>query len=656
MGFKPRKNVKKLAEGGQTGNPFLGVGIQYQQIAPDVPSLDAAKIVYDNYRQNQEYLEQERAKRKPSREALMQRISQYKGTTGGKAALADAITGQLDEYEKNIKAGDMDWVFSQEATDQFSNLISASLDPSRIQELENNFNTLTSGYDFLIKNNTLENAQVSNGRILVRNKETGNTEEIPLESAREDMHEVITGKRRYEELFNARNFDASRDSFFTGVINYDNAINNLLESFRTAGGSDAVNYGSQPTQGDVQAVVDNRRALEAAKTQAKKNMSNETRSTLQGEYWNRIKSTGAAYTEAGFNAFVDGILNLQVSKMRDRKTEYRQYDDTGSGSGKEPEITSSDYSGVIREDFSVPFTDTEGWDERGSLRIVGSSYVQGDKGPVERLNISGPVYSVGGEDGIFKNTNYTAENGGRSHVVELELENVYHDGAFLMPVTTGSVYDLNRKKISDSKEDAGRLVMEGNGNDFKFAGSYLAPGTPMESMTIDVMGEDGQVAYQRTINVMRLQGDKYIEVKASPFDMYTKKDDRSWFSGGTNAKIMVPMSQDRSVVAFNANISQQRQDQEYFTGPNKSWPADPDAPGNRALEKIRKGNQRLYDYTVAQIALARANAAGDPERYRQEANRRLNEAMNEITEAAIRSNISVAKPDYTRTQNNASRQ
>jgi hypothetical protein len=654
MGFKRKKNVKKLADGGQTGNPFLGVGIQYQPVAADVPSLDAAKITYENYRKNEDYLEQERAKRQVSEEALRARISQYKGSTGGKAALTDLVVGQLRDYNKTAKANDINWLFSSEATEQRDSIIGASLDPSRIQQMENDFNTLTSGYDSMIKNNTLENAQVSNGQIITRNKETGATESVALENFNTKLHDTVSGKQRYEELFNSKNFDASKDSFFTGVINYDNAINNLLETFRTAGGADAVDYGSRQTAGDVQSVVDNKRALAAAKSQAVKNMSNETRSSLQGEYLKRIASTGAKYTQAGFDAYVDGILNLQVEKMRDRKTAYRQYDaDALNGKGKQDELTSSDYNGVVREDFDIPFTDTEGIDEGGSIKVVGSSYVQGDKGPVEMLNISGPVYTTGGEDGMFSGTNYTAENGGKAKVLETQLENVYHDGGFLLPITTGTVYDPKGKAID--KVEAGLMIMNGPEGDFKYAGSDIVKGKPMYHMTIDVMGDDGKPAYQRTVNVMELKNGNLVEVKASPFDVYTKKDDRSWFGSGTNAKIMVPMDQKRSVVAFNKNISMQRTDEKYFSGPNRSWPADPNAPGNQALLMIQKGNINLYNYVIGQIAKSRATSGEDRERYIQDVDRHINDAIMEINEASMRSNVSVAKPDFTRKESEASR-
>lgn len=656
MGFKPKKKVKKLADGGQTGNPFLGVGIQYQNIAPDVPSLDAAKIAFESYTKNQNYLEEERQKRRPSREAMINRINEYKGTEGGKAAFADMINQQLNEYDRNIAKNDINWLFSAEGTNQFQNLVSASLDPSRVQQLENNFQILSSGYDSLIKNNTLENAQVSNGQVLVRDKETGESRQIALEEFNSNLHDTITGKQRYNELFKSRNYDAAKDSFYTGVQNYDYAIDNLLSAFKDAGGSQAVDYGSQQTVGDIQSQVKNKMALDAAKAQATKNLSNESRSALQAEYLRRINGT-SRYTQEGFDAYVDGILNLQVEKMKRSETSYKKYD-LKDGEGGDEGTSSMDFNGVVREDRYLSFTDTEGLDSNAQIKIVGSSYVQRPKETLSEVHITGDVYLVGGEDSSYDDTNYSAEHGGQPMKgADFRVKEVDDMGDFLFPVTTGPVYRADGSPKRGDWIDENAIVMEGDSDAVLYGGRKLRKGMPMREIQIPVTNSKNEVVYTRSANVLELENGDLMEVQASPFRVYSKMDNSNWRPfGGREAKILRPLDQQEAIVSFNADISRHRPTIQYFTGPNGSFPMNPSSSGMKALSAIKVGNPQLYNYTVGLINQYNTGTPDEKAAARQLANQAINDAVREVTMGALRSTVSTAKPTYTKSENRAARE
>lgn len=637
--YPKQRGVKKFAGGG-VADPFLGVGIQYQQIAADVPNVDAAQAYADAEIKRRDYLEQERLKRKPSRAAAMEMVQKYEGTEGQKRAFQDEVIGLLDDYDKRARK-DPNWVFSREGQDAYAGLIDATLNPTRVEQLSNNYKLIQSGYNDLVKNNTRDSYQISGNKVLARASD-GTVSRVDISDIG-NGYTAITGDEQYSAISSASQYTHDKDGLVP-ILNKDESIKNLLSGFDSATGM------IQSVQG-IMDVTSNSQALAAAKRQAIDTMSDQTKSSLQAAY---LKISGGKYTKEGFDKYVDTILNDEVRKRKRSSSEISNEAvriSSDLAKGKET-IDPSEQPLFTVTNSTMTVTDAGGIDKPVDVMVRGVSNIPTNNEIVPQLAVDGRVWSFGGGSwgsGFLwmgnDRANFSAEKNkdgayGAPKKMSQRFENAQHVASNIMSVTTGSVFNEDGTRDAEVISN-GSLILQSGDDEHKYGKSAVLKGSVVRDIYVSELGDDGKT-YKRLAHVVPRSDGKLIEVKDIGVDAYRVN------VGGEDATIMVPVSRQDALRKFGVNVSPYKSNNEYFVDGNK-FPKDPNAPGRILLSKVATMNPQLHQSILNAIeqSLASNNGVID-RRVKAEINELLNYVNDKIEDNTIRQTFSIAKPNHTK--------
>lgn len=635
--YPKRRGVKKLAEGG-VADPFLGVGIQYQERQADIPNVDAARAYAEAEQRRQQYLEEERLKRKPSRSAVLEMLSKMEGTEGQKKAFQDTVLGQLDEYDAKSRK-DPNWVFSDEGVNAYASLIDTSMDPGRAEQLRNNYSLIQSGYDQISKNNTRDAYQISAGQILARDKD-GNVSRVPLSSLSQG-YTPLTADEQYSSIVAAPTYTHEKDALIP-MLNKDDATKTLLDAFSTASGQ------IQSAQG-IMDVTSNAQALRAAKQQAKDAMSESVRSSLQSDY---IKNIGQGqYSQEGFDQYVDQLLNSEIAK-RKRYSSQISSDairlSQAMDKGQEV-VDPADQPWYHVTNTTKTVRNSAGIDSNIDISIYGESNVPAGNEVIPSLKIDGLAYSFGGGSwgsgflGLGKDgANFSAEQNKDGYVggpkkINKTYENAQIVGRSIVPLTTGQVFN-NDFTRSAEVIDNGLMVIKSDDDSYRYGGGAIMKGTQVQEIEVSEVASDGKT-YRRTVQVMPRSDGKFVEVKMAGMNMYSVD------AGGVDATIAVPMTRPESLRSFGVNLSVEQTNTDYFVSGNR-FPSDPNSSGQTILRKVAALNPVLHKELIDRLSQIAAKPI--TLREKEEINALLNHVRSKIEDKSITNTFSFPKESYTK--------
>ncbi len=654
MGSYPKK-VKKFANGGTTADPVLGVGLQYQQRAADIPDLDAMSFTLEQNRANEKHLQEERDKRKVSRQTALDLINKMPATQGQKEAFTNSILTGLDEYDKKASS-DVNWVFSEEGSNQYSDLIDQLLSPARQEEMKNNYSILTTGFDTLSKNNTLGSFQVQGNRATVRDKETGAVSVIPLSEIDSARHTPVTGQEAFDHLSRLPKLSPSENPLFTSMYNSNDALKSLWQFFEGA-------TGGSGSQGLLYATSGNSAALNAAKKQAKSALPDEAKSAFAAQY---LRDTNGVWSDAGFDKYLDGILDTEITKRK--RFEEQLIAQKGGSADQETPLREGAGSTLVQLDTEFIATDTEGGDDQVPIHVWGKSADPVDtQSVIEELNVNGPVYSVGGEGNWFGGgVNFSAESKGGAFGIKKNLDKVYKNvrrtGNFSMPVTTGRVIDPavnidptgpqdprvslltgNQANMiaqySPEQISKEAIILKSGAEKYPYGNGTINRQTPIERITVQI--PDGKGGFHPAeVMAMKRSDGKYVEVRTVGMKGYVTND-------GKSENFFVPMDPRESQAAFGANISAFGKRGSYFTDNNK-FSGDPNSAGQVLLRKLANLNPVLFNDFVKKYGTAISSGRGIDAKLKSEIDSVLGHLESELEAGRIRQTFSIAKPEHTK--------
>lgn len=628
---------------GAVTDPFLGIGIQYQQRVADttgVPDVDAAKLYAAAELQSRQYLDAEREKRKPNKMAILDMAAKLEGTPGEKLAWQKEIMGKLDSYERNFRQ-DPNYVFSPGGIGEYSSILESAVNPAKAEQMSQNYKALQGAFSQVQKNNTGDSFQVRDNQILAQDKD-GNVSWVPLEQS--EGYTPITANQRFSQLNAAERYDHATDALLP-MAGGDAAKAMLFSAFETA-------TGSEGNQQSFTSFVSNRTALNQAKAQAKSTMSSEVRAALQADY---AKVHGGKYTEGGFQKYVDDALNQEIAKRlkTQQSTDLDAMIKAQKAANAAKETTSNPFQSPVIQHLD---TEIEVWDrkwysdDKAKVPISGISPIAIPTEEIAKPNATfrDGVWVVGGKS----NASATRTKGkdGKEAFGRMTNEEIKggEDTKFIqratMPVTSGNVFDPQNKLAREvlPKE---LMIMKG-GRKYEYGdgdGAYFPDENKVETIYIDQFDADGKPVMDKNglpkvkeIRGIRRKDGYLVEVYETPVNVYEtgEDDDRQ--------TIFEPMTPAQSQMAFRKNISRYGQETNYFT-PNGGIDLSVGSKVSTLMQGLRTTNPDQYN---AILAAFRNGSTRDPE-VRIRINKVLNAVATEVNDITNGGTFSVGKPLHT---------
>lgn len=546
MGVFPKRK-RKYAPGGivPPASGLLGIGVQYIPTAADIPNLEALKLLDDRRRLADEKHEAEIAKRTPNEQAINDLILKAPGSSGQKAKMNSEVITAIKDYEDRTRKNP-DWVFTDEGKQALRG-IEDIINPSKFQAMGDNYRNLTSAYQTAEKNQALNQYHFINGKVSVIDTEDGTSKLIDpnlLKGESAKRYKPLTFAEKYQEIYDSQ--DGSLESLNYGLRNAQDVQTGFLSRF-----FDAV--GSQGGSDGFTAWVSNSNNLKHAKQQALNGLTTQERDSLKADY---VRKTGGTYSDAGFDGYLNNMVDEQVAKMRqsssktDRlaieqyKAQLKAAGKEESGAGQGPTFNAVNDSLVV--------DDSEGIDEQAEVMRFGVSMIPADDQSVVNVNLNGNVYSFGGES---DESNYSAENNkgfGMPYKSNKVIPNAVKISSSIFPITTGRVLLRSASTLTPGSFESKQMILKGS--DFEYGGHSIPTTSQIE--TVNYTDKSGRVQSFKGIKDSK---GNYIEVQLFSGDVYKVDDD------GTTRTIVKPHDPNESIRTMGVNMSMMGYTANYLT-------------------------------------------------------------------------------------------
>ncbi len=585
-----KTKVQSFRRGGTPTNEAAGgLDIRYIPTAADIPNLAAI----ESYSRAMTDLNTKRAeeieKQRPDLNSSLEYINKQNMTSGQKTAFSKRVQENYDAIDTLMRSGDPDAIFKASGRDLIKKYGADLLSPERLSKAGDTKRSLDANYEAGFKNGTLQELDISKGKILVEDKE-GNKQRVTISELEKapGKYKRLSKQEAYEYNESSESFDT--DHLINGAqFNYNQALAEVGGYFANANGSFSQSGAFSESRSNIS-------ALNAARRQAKENLSQNSRDAMMAEYVKRNEN----FTEAGFNKFIDDEIDNEFNKHKQVATankidanDLMKLMAKKNGAGSDGYLNQNgsfpnQHTVDVKIDLSAAGRLFSGKnEEQKQIPVLSESAKYIDKDKIHFKSFDGKNTYFYGDTGGGDQATSSAWNEDENNPVTINgSKYVQHTGAQLMPVLNGMLYEKTKDPKTwksttvpaDLQGGVGKLVSFRDDNDAIFApNSKILP------------NENGEGYY-----IVGRDGKRYgVEMRA--FNQYSVLDKDGNQYSGTDQVIYEQQDLQQSVEFFDNDYSGTNYNSPYISGTKLT------GIGVEFMNKVKSANPEAYQLVNQQL-------------------------------------------------------